>query len=408
LALSLFREMKLTVFLAEVDLFSFDDPTPAPVAAPVTAADDFGDFTGSSGGAAAASDEFDAFGSFKAAPVQQNAQFDAFATQSAPVATNNNMGQVNDMFGQMNVGNPGMMNNNTMNGGAMMGGMPQQQQAMMGGMPQQQQQFAAADDDFGDFEDAAPKKAMSMNSLAPSTTSDPLSRLISLDSLEKNKKQPVSMMGQPITANSAAMQYVQNQSGGAYATPNPNMSFQNIDGLGNTNNGFGSPAANNGFGSPAAPVGGMAMGSATAGGADVIAMMGPVPTSMVSPQQQQQQQRQQQQRQQQQQYQGMPGGFPQKQQQGGMQQQGNTGTMNPQMMQQANMTMQGGMQQQGNMGMMNPQMMQQGNMGGMNNMQGGMQSGNMQQQGMGGMQQQGMQGNMPGGSMGGHPMQGWR
>ena len=74
---------------------------------------------------------------------------------------------------------PSGMTNTTFNGNTMM-------QQPIGVMTSAS---AGADDDFGDFEDAAPQKAV-----VPS--SDPLSRLIQLDGLSKNQsKKPSTPMG---------------------------------------------------------------------------------------------------------------------------------------------------------------------------------------------------------------------
>jgi len=449
-----------------VDLFSFDVPAPPPTEPDTKAAADveFDAFAANaSGSGGGANNDFDAFGSFNTGTAihsqnvsQKNTQFDAFAhvsqpaTNSTALPTNNIMGgttnmvQVNHMFGQMNTQGETMVKTGQFNlsnpidsmrgmqpqanATGVMGGMQSQSITanVMGGMRSPNIVVAApvtGDDDFGDFEDAAPKKS-------ETKSNDPLSNLISLDSLEKNRKRE-STLGQPIVANAAAAHFIQNQTLGNYSSPNPNISFQGIDGLtaGNTGGSF--------TGGNALQTGQPIMGSGTAGGADVIAMMSP--QVLLNPQQQMNSLPQQ----------GMS--------QNGMQQ--GMGMMNPQMMQQA---MQGNMVQgsmvqgsvmQGNMmqgsGMMNPQMMQQqnnmmmqggvmqGNMmsvqnpvrniqQGMNTMQPGMntmQPGmNTMQPGMNTMQpgmnttqqgmnttQQGMGGNIAGGGqMGGQTMHSWR
>jgi hypothetical protein len=125
--------------------------TSAPVPQQSSHFDAFG--SGMPTPAAPANQSFDDFGDFKAAPVavmapppmaQQNVRFDAFGTQ--PV---NPMNQMNNAFGQMNVGG-GFATNNTAAGNGMM-------QQPIGGMTSAP---AAADDDFGDFEGAAPKKTI--------------------------------------------------------------------------------------------------------------------------------------------------------------------------------------------------------------------------------------------------------
>jgi hypothetical protein len=370
-------------------LFSFDATTaPVPAAPAKSSADaEFDAFAAKSAGTVGPSAEFDAFGSFKAAekPAAPTA-VDPFAAP-APVAAANgqsNMAQMGNMFGQMNVGNAGVY---VMNGGT-------QQQSTAPVDP-----FAPApvggDDDFGDFEGASSTTAQ--KAVIASKPQDPMSRLIHLDSLEKNKKK-VDTLNQPVYSTPAAAQYAQQYFG---TQSGPSNSFQGIDGLGGGS----------------AMVHGITMGSASAGGANAIAMMDPSAMMPKKPQPQSMQQGLQQRGMQQQgmhqgmQQQGMHQGMPQQGMHQGMQQ--NTGgMMNPQMMQQQHgmhgtTMMQGGMggmqmgvmhggMQQGSMGMMNPQMMNQ-----QGNMMGGM------QQGMGNMQGNTM-GGMGGGQMGGQPMQGWR
>mmetsp|Transcript_12851 Transcript_12851/g.18495 ORF Transcript_12851/g.18495 Transcript_12851/m.18495 type:complete len:269 (+) Transcript_12851:1-807(+) len=253
---------------------------------------------------------------------------------------------------------------NTMNNGVSMGGMNTMGNgAGMGGMTLSVSTPAAAnDDDFGDFEDAAPKQA----SVAVST--DPLAKLISLDGLKKNPKKE-DKTAAPIVFNSAAAQYLYDKKSGIQAT-NPAMSFQGIDGLNKVPTNFNVASTSNlQPGQSVMGGSGMLGAGVAAGGADAIAMMGP---QSVMPQQQQK-----------------PVGM---QMQQGMQQ------MTPQMQQQMMMMMQ--------------QQQQQMRMQGMNNTMGGMQGGmgmanpGMMQGGMGGMQGNmgGMQGGMPGnmGMMGGN------
>eukprot|EP00574_Skeletonema_japonicum_P006647 CAMPEP_0201713686 /NCGR_PEP_ID=MMETSP0593-20130828/433_1 /ASSEMBLY_ACC=CAM_ASM_000672 /TAXON_ID=267983 /ORGANISM="Skeletonema japonicum, Strain CCMP2506" /LENGTH=623 /DNA_ID=CAMNT_0048202863 /DNA_START=75 /DNA_END=1946 /DNA_ORIENTATION=+ len=161
----------------EVDLFGFDDvPTstpaqadnsfdafqsagaPAAVAAPPAANDDFGDFQQIAPSSAV---QFDAFGS---APAPQQASFDAFgsAPSQPPAAVGNNMNTMNDAFGNMNF---------------------QSAPAPAATMPAPA--TSGDDDDFGDFADAEPSAKSNV------TSSDPLSKLISLDGLSKNTKKQV-------------------------------------------------------------------------------------------------------------------------------------------------------------------------------------------------------------------------
>ena len=164
----------------EVDLFGFDDvptstpaqpdnsfdafqsagaPAPAAVAAPPAANDDFGDFQQIAPSSAV---QFDAFGS---APAPQQASFDAFgATPSQPpAAAGNNMNTMNDAFGNMNF-----------------------QSAPTPAATMPVPTASGDDDDFGDFADAEPSSAKSNVS-----SSDPMSKLISLDGLSKNTKKEV-------------------------------------------------------------------------------------------------------------------------------------------------------------------------------------------------------------------------
>lgn len=163
----------------EVDLFGFDDVAPtstpaqadnsfdafqtasspaAAVAPPPPAAatnDDLGDFQRIAPSSAL---QFDAFGS-NPAPQQT---FDAFGATSQPPAAAN-MNTMNDAFGNMNFQSapaPAAMAAPTPSGD---------------------------NDDFGDFEDAEPSSTTKSNV----TSSDPISKLISLDGLSKNVKKEV-------------------------------------------------------------------------------------------------------------------------------------------------------------------------------------------------------------------------
>ncbi|KAL7452132.1 hypothetical protein ACHAWC_003875, partial [Mediolabrus comicus] len=153
----------------EVDLFGFDDVAPTSTSAqadnsfdafqtappPVAATnDDFGDFQQIAPSSAV---QFDAFGS---TPAPQQTSFDAFgATPSQPPAATNNMNTMNDAFGNMNF------------------------QSAPAAAPTP----SGDNDDFGDFEDAEPSSTAKSNA----TSSDPISKLISLDGLSKNVKKEV-------------------------------------------------------------------------------------------------------------------------------------------------------------------------------------------------------------------------
>jgi hypothetical protein len=89
--------------------------------------------------------------------------------------------------------------------------------------------------------------------LAPPKSTDPLSKLISLDSLTKNpQKKPVNMVNQPVVANAAASQYVQNQAQihAQVHQQSVNASFSGIDGI-HSSGGMG--MMNPSFGMPQNP-----------------------------------------------------------------------------------------------------------------------------------------------------------
>lgn len=165
----------------EIDLFSFDTAPSEPVktadnqfdafqtATPAAANDDFGDFQQIAPSSAV---EFDAFGSAPS-PATQPTAFDAFGVSSSQPM--NSMQQPHLMGGYQQ--NQMGSNMNAVNNG-------------FGNMNLQSNQIAPAPapnnddgDDFGDFEDAEPSSVK-----APKTSSDPLSKLISLDGLTKNTK----------------------------------------------------------------------------------------------------------------------------------------------------------------------------------------------------------------------------
>ena len=156
-------------------------------------------------------------------PSQQNVQFDAFGGNNTgqQMMGHNNMAGMNNMFGNMSMQQqqqPAMMN-----GGGMMG----MQQPMGGSSASDFPPAPAAndDDDFGDFEDAAPKKEVVKSS-------DPLGKLISLDSLTKNTKKE-DKLNEPVVATPAALNFVnqQQQIQHVNQTSNAAASFQGIDGL---------------------------------------------------------------------------------------------------------------------------------------------------------------------------------
>lgn len=299
------------------------------------------------------------------------------------------MANVNNMFGAMNIGqtaNPNQM--------GMMMGMQQPAASasnFMGGSKPAPAPAAGNDDDFGDFADAsaAPKTKTS-------SSSDPLSKLISLDSLTKNSKKE-DKLNQPIVVNSAAAQFLQeqeiykSQSGGSKKSMSADMSFAGIDGL----NKMSSFQGQGNIMAPAMmrPANPSVMSSGGGSNADVIGMLSPQ-ALIGSPQQHKP-------------VAAVPnGGVPM-----GMmtpQMMANAAMMNnPAMM--ANAAMMGNPAMMGNGGMMNnPAMMGNaamiGNPAMMNaNMMGGMMQGGMMnmQGGMGGMPMGGMQGGMQNGMQGG-------
>ena len=209
-----------------MDLFSFDDaPAAAPAqpsnntfdafqTAPAPAAnDDFGDFQEIAPTSAV---QFDAFGS-SAAPTSQLGGFDAFGGSS------NNMNQMQQNQGM--IANQQMGSNmNAMNDA--FGSMGFQSQPMPAATSSAPAAAAENDDDFGDFEDSAPTAAK-----ASTRSSDPLSKLISLDGLTKNVKK-VEKMNEPVVANDAAAHYMQEkQMNPQMGVPSNPMGFQGIDGF---------------------------------------------------------------------------------------------------------------------------------------------------------------------------------
>lgn len=217
---------------APTDLLAFDDPAPAPAAdkfdafqGPAKSADSFDAFKGPTGTATTAASSnasFDAFGSsdtktdafdaFASAPMPSTSQpsFDAFgaSSSSTPVmTTTSNVNTVNDMFGNMNVG--------------MQGQFPSSNNVMGGNTTLNQQE--SNDDDFGDFEDADKKTSTGGG--------DPLSNLISLDGLSKNKSKE-DKLNQPISFNNATQSQANMSNGtGMNSAASQSLAFDGVDGL---------------------------------------------------------------------------------------------------------------------------------------------------------------------------------
>jgi ENTH domain len=234
---------------AEVDLFSFDEPSPAPVSHSTAAVDDDFDNFQSAPGNSSAPSLVDPFAVPVAAQQSSVAHFDIFDGGNVPAAA----AQPSfDAFGSVasSHSNP-MMSSNT--------GMTMQQPPIMGAsnvmgfgnaapsatgvssmngmLPpvQQHTTFHAPDDDFGDFADATTTKK---NVMSNPSSSNPMSKLISLDGLSKNNSNSLEdKLNQPIIANAAAATFVQEkdqiqatvkQSVGGKGS---SMSFAGIDGL---------------------------------------------------------------------------------------------------------------------------------------------------------------------------------
>eukprot|EP00594_Rhizosolenia_setigera_P013525 CAMPEP_0178972448 /NCGR_PEP_ID=MMETSP0789-20121207/21023_1 /TAXON_ID=3005 /ORGANISM="Rhizosolenia setigera, Strain CCMP 1694" /LENGTH=716 /DNA_ID=CAMNT_0020659905 /DNA_START=73 /DNA_END=2223 /DNA_ORIENTATION=- len=249
-----------------VDLFSFDDNSPAPAAA--AAEDDFGAFDSAPNTKTSASADVDPFGDFSsssspaqpaisnttAAPVAFDAfsseskpaavtAFDAFGTSgnssstsnNDPFATNNTtsapsmMSPMNNMSSMNSSSGMGMMN---MGMNSMGGGMSSPNSNIMGGGSSQQKPpvaTAAEEDDFGDFAEADNKKKGD-----DVLSNDPYSKLIGLDGLKKNIKKG-DKANEPILFNANAktafdMNQKQNKNE-MMPTMDPALSFSGIDGL---------------------------------------------------------------------------------------------------------------------------------------------------------------------------------
>lgn len=374
----------------EVDLFSFDAPAHAPAAATDDGFDAFQSAPAAPVPSMPAPSQPDPFGNFSGPSMPaQSQQFDAFGTSNNATG---NMAAMNNMFGNM-----GMQQQPVMNGGGMMA---MQQQPMAPAMAPVTVAPPANDDDFGDFEGACPQKQAVQSS-------DPMSRLIQLDSLTKNaKKEKEDKLNEPIVATPAAANYVnqQQQIHQVYKVQNVAASFQGIDGLNKpTNYGVKVPVSTR---QPGKPI----MGSESSDTSELISMLSPQIMTQQVPQQRpqnaamtnqmaMQQQMMLQQQMMMQQQNGMMNPHMQQNNMMNPQMQPNN-MMNPQMATNPMMNSQ-------QMGMMNPNMQMQG---GMNSMQGtGSMQGTSGMQGMGGTGQVGgnMMGGQPmGGQMSGQPMGG--
>ena len=228
---------------ADVDLFSFDDP--APVVQSIAALDDDFDSFQSAPGNASAPSLVDPFAAPVAVQQPSSAQFDLFGGgMVAPAASQPTF----DAFGSAASGPPimsGMMMQQqqppTMGATPMMGfahAAPPASSTMNGMQSPMQQHaaFQAQDDDFGDFADATTTKK---NVMSNSTSSNPMTKLISLDGLSKNNSNSLeSKLNQPIIANAAAATFVQEKDQiqasvkqSSSGKGGSSMSFAGIDGL---------------------------------------------------------------------------------------------------------------------------------------------------------------------------------
>jgi hypothetical protein len=235
----------------EIDLFAFDDAPVVPAPSSNVGADDFAEFqsASSSGGTdpfatpALASNNFANFNvSGQSQQLNNNtAQFDAFgnigAVMHSPMGTHSGLQQGAHYTGMMQ---QGLVSNNVMSAGigVMQGNSysTSNTNAMSGGgastmsvRNKVNQSSGADDDDFGDFSSAGAS--------APAKSSDPLSKLISLDGLSKNSKKGEDKLNQPIIANAAAATFIQEKQQIAETVSQAkkgNMaSFSGLDGLHN-------------------------------------------------------------------------------------------------------------------------------------------------------------------------------
>jgi len=233
----------------EVDLFAFDD---APAPAPVNSTTDDAAFDAFQ--EAPATTAFDAFGSSTLEPVPQIQQTQAtdafgstnlFANNTVPqqqtmnyqVAGGLNMmqqqSQMVNMQGMMNQKMPTANTKSNVMGGGNVSRIQKTSSNEFGN-------FSSAkasndNDDFGDFSSSNNNSKISNGDVK----ADPVSKLISLDSLTANKKNEKSKASEPIPAPSPApMMGVhpfqipsQSQQTKANITSNPDMAFSGIDGL---------------------------------------------------------------------------------------------------------------------------------------------------------------------------------
>jgi hypothetical protein len=200
----------------EVDLFSFDD-APAPAPTPATAGnDDFGSFQSTpTPFPAPVKDDFADFGSLRSAPAaqpdpfvaaqappaqQQQQSFDAFGNMAGASGGMNMGGMAMNSPNNSVAGTPGMPGMNNAFGNMTMGTQP----AAVPAAP-----VAAADDEFGDFADAAQPSPVKMN------PADPMAKLVFLDHLSKNpsEQKPPATFGQSAGLGQNN-QFMQNQQPG--------------------------------------------------------------------------------------------------------------------------------------------------------------------------------------------------
>jgi len=366
-----------------VDLFSFDSPEPAATTAPASNDDEFDAFT--SARAAPATSAFDnapapaaanddLFGSFSGAQtaVPTQAPVDPFAATTTPTTTSNmHQTSFNNQpmaSQQMNIMQGGMGNGmaapvpNTMAPTNVMSGT---KTAATISQPSNEP------DDFGDF--SGPTTSTQTES------TDPISKLINLDSLSINKKKE-DKANAPIIYNAAAQQSFMTQQQAPKSNTGNEFAFSGLDGIQKPINlNIQSAAGHRSAGQPVMSA--MSSPSPGMGGNMRGGMMGGIQGTGM-----------------------MGGGMQAGGMMGGMQGAGMMGTaQNTNMMSGAQGGNMMGGAQGGNMmgGMQGSNMM-----GGMQsgNMMGGMQGGNI----MGGMQGGNMMGNMPqqSGMMGGSAMGG--
>lgn len=213
----------------EVDLFSFDE---APAPAPASSADDgFDAFQGANNDI-----QFDAFGNGNATQSQQT--FDAFAgaTLTSPPTSQQSSNQMQSTFMMqqqtpvMIQSNQAVMQQSGVNGGNV--------QANFGNFSSAPAPVPKQEDDFGDFSGVSTSTKNTTSSTGPV---DPMSKLISLDSLAPNKSNAPSKIDMPIPAPAPASNAFSmstfssssNQSIAPVKKPSSNVSdaFSGLDGL---------------------------------------------------------------------------------------------------------------------------------------------------------------------------------